>query len=41
LSEQLDNLKYSPEDVITTEKIYAGLNVLVSSNGSVRVLSPE
>jgi len=41
LQEQLDNLKYSPEDVITTEKIYAGLNVLVSSNGSVRVLSPE
>ncbi|HTB84922.1 MAG TPA: hypothetical protein VK742_14800 [Candidatus Sulfotelmatobacter sp.] len=41
LSEQMDDLKYSPEDVITTEKIYAGLNVLVSSNGSVRVLAPE
>jgi len=41
LQEQLDDLKYSPEDVITAEKIYAGFNVLVSSNGSVRVISPE
>jgi hypothetical protein len=41
LSEQVDFMKNSPEEVITPERIYAGLNVLVSSNGSVRVLAPE
>jgi chromosome segregation ATPase len=41
LQEQVDYLKYSPEEIITPERIYAGLNVLVSSNGSVRVLSPD
>jgi predicted nucleic acid-binding Zn-ribbon protein len=41
LLEQQDYLKYSPEEIVTPERIYAGLNVLVSSNGSVRVLSPD
>jgi septal ring factor EnvC (AmiA/AmiB activator) len=41
LSDQVDFMKNSPEETITPERIYAGLNVLVSSNGSVKVLSPE
>jgi hypothetical protein len=34
-------LKYSPEEIATVERIYAGLNVVVSSSGTVRVLAPE
>jgi chromosome segregation ATPase len=41
LSDQVDFMKNSPEETITPERIYAGLNILVSSNGSVKVLSPE
>jgi predicted nucleic acid-binding Zn-ribbon protein len=41
LSDQVDYMKNSPEETITPERIYAGLNVLVSSNGSVKVLSPD
>ena len=38
---QIEFLKYSPEEIMTAERIYAGLNVEVRSNGTVRVLSPD
>lgn len=41
LRNQIDNLKQSPFDEITAEKIYAGLDVEVNSNGTVHVLSPN
>jgi len=41
IQEQLVALKKSPAGEITSDRIYAGLNVLVTSNGAVRILSPD
>jgi chromosome segregation ATPase len=41
LHEQIDFLKYSPEEIITAERIYAGLDVEVNSNGTAHVISPN
>ena len=38
---QAKKLKKNPAALVTPESIYAGLNVLVNSNGTVHVISPE
>jgi chromosome segregation ATPase len=41
LQEQLQNLKENPVETISIDRIYAGLDVEVKSNGSFHVLSPN
>lgn len=41
LQDQLEELKQNPGRVISAERIYAGLDVEVNSNGTFHVLSPE
>jgi chromosome segregation ATPase len=41
LQAQIKKLKKNPAGVISTDSIYAGLNVVVSSNGSCHVMAPN
>jgi len=41
LQAQMQKLKKNPADVISSESIYAGLDVEVKSNGTVHVIAPD
>ena len=41
LKAQIVNLQWSPSHVISAESIYAGLDVVVNSNGTFHVISPD